>query len=78
MALAFKHISNCYNKGNDMAELSSPLKAIFAQAGIELPKAGERLPLSKVDDALKGLGIDERMMIKSALNKAGLIDCGRQ
>ncbi|MEJ2626912.1 MAG: hypothetical protein P8Z80_21200 [Pseudolabrys sp.] len=46
---------------------------LFASAGIISPKEGEKVPLVKIDAALDGMSIDERMSIKANLRQAGLI-----
>jgi len=45
---------------------------LFAAIGIDA-KEGEKVPLFRIDEAIKDLEIEERLVIKSGLRQAGLI-----
>ena len=50
------------------------IDALFAKAGVAVPRDGRRIPLGQVDVALKGLSIEARLEIKSQLRALALID----
>jgi uncharacterized protein DUF6582 len=55
--------------------LPPAITALLAKAGVEMPTAaGDKIPMAKLDEALKGLGMSQRIEFKSGLAKAGLID----
>ena len=52
----------------------SPIAVIFAKAGVDVPMDGKKIPLGKVDMALNGLPLAERLRIKAELSRLGVID----
>lgn len=54
--------------------LTPEINALLARSGLEAPAAGEKLALGKVDAALKDLPLDQRISVKAALSKNGLLD----
>lgn len=54
-------------------QVPSPFGVLAAQAGIQIPAYG-KIPLNKVDAALKGLPIEQRMRLKAMLHEAGFIN----
>lgn len=74
--LVFEYINAISTADDNQSEkkrIPSRIGVLFANAGIGLPKAGQKIPVSELDIALKGLGIDERMTLKNELAIAGLI-----
>jgi hypothetical protein len=70
-----EHLRAAFSGGAyDRQRLPPSITALLAKAAIALPQAGEKIPLGKLDDALKGLPIDRRITVKDGLAKAGLID----
>lgn len=55
------------------AEPKSRFAELFAAVGVQQPKEGEKVPLHQLDEAIKDLDIEERLIIKSSLFRAGLI-----
>ena len=55
------------------AESKSRFAELFSAVGVKPPKEGEKVPLHQLDEAIKDLDIEERLIIKSSLFRAGLI-----
>lgn len=55
--------------------LSPTVTALLAKAGLTPPTGdGEKIAISKIDDALKGLSVEQRLQAKTGLRQAGVID----
>jgi hypothetical protein len=54
-------------------KLPSRIERLFAAADVAIPAYGT-VPIGKVDRALKGLEIEERLKIKATLRQLGIIE----
>jgi hypothetical protein len=71
-------VLKCLNAAADPNEhrqnLRNYIAKIFAQASVDEAIYGPKFPLSKIDEAIKDMHIDERMTIKGLLSQADLLD----
>jgi hypothetical protein len=54
--------------------VSPAITALLAKGGIEMPTDGSKIPVAKLDVALKDMPVQQRMQVKAALGQAALID----
>jgi hypothetical protein len=55
--------------------LSPQITALLAKSGIEMPAAtGEKISGDKLDGAIKEMAVGQRLIVKTSLRQAGLID----
>ena len=70
--LVFDRIEAVIDTKFESGRLKPHLAKIFAKAGVLVPSTGT-MEIAQVDKALNGLGIEQRMVIKSELAAAGVI-----
>ncbi len=69
----FEKISAVASDGQGGKRCPARIEALFAAADVTVPSVGV-IPIGKVDLALKGRSVEERLQIKVTLRQLGLID----
>jgi hypothetical protein len=76
MSEVLKFLNAAADKNEHRRNLRSHMTKIFAQASVTVPAYSQQFALSKIDEAIKDMSLDDRLVIKSALRQADMIDVG--
>lgn len=72
--LVFAHVTTAADEAYNKTPMQQYVDSLCAEAGVNRPASGRKIPLKQIDGALKGKSITDRIRLKMKLRALDLID----